>query len=306
MKQCFKIAVVGSGAIGCFYGAMLARNGNDVRFLARSDYAVLLSNGLTVKNEGNTFTIKPCQAYNTTKDIGRCDLVIIALKSTANKSIPALLAPLLTDATVIMTMQNGLGNVEWLARHFPKNPIIGCLCFICSNRIEHARIEVSHSGHVALGEYNPQAKPHVTTIQTLLSDSGIKAKCEPLEEALWKKLCWNIPFNGLAIAGGGITTDKILASETLTQYARALMLETQAAAKAYGIIIPDSFLEEQITRTMPMGAYKPSSMIDFVNKKAVEIEPIWGEPLRRGMQKQVSMPHLQSLYWLLKYLSTSC
>lgn len=305
MKERPKIGIAGSGAIGCFYGGMLARNKENVHFLARSDYDVLQKEGLRIKSEHESFVINPCQVHNNTKSMGTCDVVIIALKTTANDVIPQLLAPIVDESTIIVTMQNGLGNVEFLARHFPLNPIIGCLCFICSNRIAPGNIEVTHSGHIALGEYTFSAQEKAIAIKNMLAAAGIQAKYESLEEALWKKLCWNIPFNGLAIAGGGITTDKILSSETLTEYAGKLMKEVQAAANAYDIIIPDSFLELQITRTIPMGPYKPSSMIDFIHKQPVEVESIWGEPLRRGMSKNIAMPHLESLYWLLKYLGKS-
>ena len=99
---------------------------------------------------------------------------------------------------------------------------------------------------------------------------------ESLDQALWRKLCWNVPFNGLSIAGGGITTDGILADPVLVERANKLMLEIQAAAKAYGIEIEDAFLDRQFELTKPMGPYKPSSLIDFLDGKPVEVNAIWG------------------------------
>ena len=117
-----------------------------------------------------------------------------------------------------------------------------------------------------------------------------------LDEALWRKLCWNVPFNGLSVAAGGITTDLILADAGLAGRARVLMEELQEAAAAHGVEIEDKFLDRQFSLTKPMGAYKPSSLIDFLAGREVEVESIWGEPLRRGEAAGVAMPELRRLY----------
>jgi len=130
----------------------------------------------------------------------------------------------------------------------------------------------------------------------------VVSKCrivEPLQEALWRKLCWNIPFNGLAIAAGGITTDRIMANEELVERAWSLMSEIQAASPH---TIPDDFLQLQFDNTAKMGPYRPSSLIDFQADKAVELEAIWGNPLRAGQGRGVSMPELEKLYGELKAL----
>ena len=114
-------------------------------------------------------------------------------------------------------------------------------------------------------------------------NAGVRVRSsDSLEEALWRKLCWNVPFNGLSIVGGGITTDLILNSPELRGRAEKLMKEIQSAAKRYGVTIENSFLDNQFSLTEPMGPYKPSSLIDFLAGKTVEIESIWGEPLERG------------------------
>ena len=119
---------------------------------------------------------------------------------------------------------------------------------------------------------------------------------DSLEEALWRKLCWNIPFNGLSIVGGGITTDLILANQVLRDRARQLMIEIQSAAIVHGVTIEDTFLEKQFELTEGMGPYRPSSLIDFVEGKPVEVEAIFGEALRKGQSKGVGMVALNKLY----------
>jgi len=92
------------------------------------------------------------------------------------------------------------------------------------------------------------------------------------------KLIWNIPFNGLAITEGGVDTEVLLKEKGLENEVRALMKEVALIAKALGHHIPDSFIDHQIERTFPMGPYRPSSMIDFVEGRPVELEAIWKLP----------------------------
>jgi 2-dehydropantoate 2-reductase len=118
---------------------------------------------------------------------------------------------------------------------------------------------------------------------------------------------WNIPFNGLAItaAPGGMTTDRICADPQLASRVRALMKEVQRAAAAFGIAIADEFLREQFDVTPPMGAYQPSSLVDFRASREVEIEAIWGEPLRRARAAGVDLPELERLYREIRRATTS-
>ncbi len=302
MRPFQKIALVGPGAVGGYYGAVLARAGQNVHFLARSDYAALRERGMIVKVDGGEFRVHPIQAQMDPEKIGPCDLVLIAIKATANPVLPKILKPLVKPGTVLLTMQNGMGNVEWLAQNFPENPVVGCLCFVCINRTGPGVIENLMPGRLAIGPHT--AAPKVAkTLVALFKEAGVKAALAPnLEEAIWRKLCWNVPFNGLAIAAGSITTDQIMASQELTLLSRLLMEEVRAASRARGIEIPDTFIQSQFDVTATMGPYKPSSLIDYRAGVDVEVEAIWGEPLRRGKSFGVPMPHLETLYLLLKRL----
>ena len=128
-------------------------------------------------------------------------------------------------------------------------------------------------------------------------------KCEAqdnLEEMRWKKLVWNVPFNGLAIVAGGVTTDVLMADEGLRLLARRLMEEILEAATKFGHAIPRSFMDLQFERTASLGKYEPSSLIDFREGRAIELEEIWGEPVRRAKSVGVPVPRLEMLYWLIK------
>jgi 2-dehydropantoate 2-reductase len=281
-----KIGLIGPGAVGGYYGGLLALSGQEVHFHFRSSYDSVQQNGLWLIHHGEEGRREPVDglhAHASTESIGVCDWVIIASK--------------VGDHTGLLTLQNGMGNAESLADAFGcDRTILAGLCFTCINRTSPHVIESLLPGYIQFGELaKPLSEGGREMVQAFQS-AGVRVReSESLDEALWRKLCWNIPFNGLAIAGGGITTDLILADPVLSQRARDLMLEVQAGAQAHKIEIEDSFLDRQFELTEPMGPYKPSSLIDFLDGKPVEIDAIWGEALRRGEAKGVEMPELKKL-----------
>jgi 2-dehydropantoate 2-reductase len=296
-----KVGLVGVGAVGGFYGGLLARSGQDVHFLFRSDYEFAVKNGLKVTtclDESDSFRLNPLQAYRVAEEIGHCDWLIVAAKATANQNLLEALQPLVGSSTSLLTLQNGMGNVEFLRNAFGSDRrIVGGLCFTCSNRVAPCEVENYFPGYVQFGESEGPLSREGEQVMKAFQYAGISCQAaDSLEDALWRKLCWNVPFNGLTVTAGGITTDLILQDKELTRRARCLMNEIQAAAAAYEVMIEDEFLERQFKLTLPMGAYKPSSLLDFLAGREVEIESIFGEPLRRGTRVNVNMPELQRLY----------
>ncbi len=298
-----KIVIVGSGAIGCYYGARLACAGEEVHFLMRNDLAAVRERGLTVATPDETFHLAPAQlhAAATPAEIGPCDIVFVALKTTANAVFRDLITPLLHANTAIVTLQNGLGSDEELAAAFGPERILGGLCFICVNRLAPGEISCTSPGTISLGEYRRPATDRLRAIAGKFTRAGIKAAIsDNLMELRWRKLIWNVPFNGLSIAAGCVTTDKIMGDPALEAEAAALMREVAAAAAAHGFAISDNFIQGQLERTRPMGPYKPSSLIDCLAGREVEVESIWGEPLRRAKARNVATPRLEMLYALLR------
>jgi 2-dehydropantoate 2-reductase len=295
-----KVAIVGTGAVGGFYGGMLARAGADVHFLCRSTYEDVVRDGLSlVLHESNeSFFVEPLHAYRDSSEIGVCDWVVVAAKATANPQLEEVLSPLVDENTSLLTLQNGMGNVERLGELFgDSRTIVGGLCFTCINRTSPAVVESIFPGYVQFGQVGQSLSNKARDIMDAFAKAGVDAReAASLDEALWRKLCWNIPFNGLSVAAGGITTDKILADPELARRARYLMEELQQVASAYGVEIEDMFLDRQFTLTEPMGPYKPSSLIDFLAGREVEVDAIWGEPLCRGEAAGVRMPELKKLH----------
>lgn len=295
-----KIGVVGPGAIGGFYGGMLAQSGEDVHFLFRSTFDDILRSGLTLvhhREGGRSAKVGNLHAYDSPSSLGPCDWIIVAVKATANSALEEMIRPMIGPSTRLLTLQNGMGNVENLHRLFGEDrQIMAGLCFTCINRTSPSVIESLLPGYVQFGQLGGRLSRDAETMVQAFETSGIKVRrADSLDDALWRKLCWNVPFNGLAIAAGGITTDLILADSKLKKRAHDLMLEVQQAAYAHGVEIEDSFLNRQFELTEPMGPYRPSSLIDFLDGKPVEVDAIWGEPLGRGLAKKVPMPETEKL-----------
>ena len=292
------IGIVGSGAVGCYHGGRLGIAGADVRFLMRGDLEAVRRRGsIVITDVAGTAELRPVSAFATPGEIGPVDLVILSLKATTREAVQGLVAPLLGPETAILTLQNGLGADEYLGRLFGAERIMGGLVFMAINRVGPGEIRTFNPGMVSIGELGRPPLDRTRDLAALFARSGINSQVvDNLMEARWQKLMWNIPFNGLSIAEGGITTDRICADPRIAAEARGLMIEIQRAAGGFGFTISDEFLERQFTRTVPMGPYKPSSLVDFLAGREVEIEPIWGEPLRRAQGAGVVMPRLADLH----------
>lgn len=300
-----RIAVVGGGAIGGYYGGRLAQHGHDVHFLLRSDFTQVRDHGLQILSPAGDVLLKVSSA-DCAADIGPCDLVIVGIKATGNEALPALLPPLMHQHTALLLLQNGLGGDEFLAKHFGAERVLGGLCFVCINRIAPGVIQHIAQGHIGLGEFSGASCTRTRQIADWFKASGIPCSVEEsLAAARWKKLVWNIPFNGLSVAAGGLDTAAILASPGLESLVRELMAEVMEGAARLGHPLPENLADSMIANTKPMHAYKTSSLLDFESGREVEIEPIWGEPYRRARAAGAAVPRLGMLYELLRSITAS-
>jgi 2-dehydropantoate 2-reductase len=316
-----KIALVGCGAVGSFYGGKLSRDGREVHFLLRSDYEVVRRHGVSIESPQGDFNARP-KCAKEPGQIGIADLVIIALKSTANDQFPNLLPPLVGPHTALVTLQNGLGNEEQLAALFKPEQVLGGLCFVCLNRIAPGVVRHIDHGRIVLGEFRRWPEPRTHDIRSMFQRAGVPCDVtDDLARAHWEKLVWNVPFNGLGVAssagleaftrGGPIeehgpclTTDKLLAESGWREIVRELMLEVVHAAQALGLKLDESVVAEHIERTRTMGPYKASTLIDFERGQPLELESLFLEPLRQARRAGVPTPRLQTLCSVLESLSS--
>ncbi len=313
-----KIAIVGCGALGSYYGAALLGAGAEVHFLLRSDLAVVRREGVRILTAEGEIRRHP-QTAATPEEIGVCDLVVIALKTTANDQFRVLLPPLIGPATRLLTLQNGLGNEAALAAQFGAERVLGGLCFVCLNRIAPGVIHHLAHGLIVLGEFGRPATPATHDLAALFRRGGIPCRVtENLAAAHWEKLVWNIPFNGLGVAGAAgypaleagrvdpaaplipcLATDALLGDARWEAAVRALMHEVLAAAQALGLPLDAGIAENQITRTREMGRYLASTLLDFQNGRPLELESLFREPWRQAQAAGVPTPWLTRLCGVL-------
>lgn len=301
-----RIGIIGAGALGGFYGARLSRAGHDVHFLMRSDYEAVKANGLKVKSFEGDFHIHPA-VYATPADMGRCDLLVIGLKSTDNAKLPSLLKHTAGDTTLILTLQNGLGNEEAIVAALgggaAAERVLGGTAFLCSNRSGPGLIHHSDHGWIRLAEFQGPPQPSTHAVAALFTSAGIRCEVsESLMKVRWEKLVWNIPFNGLGVAAHGADTETILSNASLAAAARGLMEEVVAASKTDGVIMNPAIVDRMMTNTTTMGAYKTSMQVDYEAGRPLEVEAIIGEPLRRAKQAAILCPLMEMLYGILKRL----
>ena len=296
-----RFAVVGSGAVGSYYGAKLVTGGNEVHFLVRNGFEEVRERGLHVSGPGEDLRLRQVHCHRSTAEIEICDVVLVAIKTTSNQDLPDLLPPLIGERTLLVTQQNGLGNEEFLAKHFGAERVLGALCFICVERVAPGVIKRYDHGHIKLGEFGRKPQPRTKVLASEFQRCGIECSIvENLALERWRKLVWNIPFNGLSIVAGGVDTAALLADPELHDATVRLMREVIAAANKCGLPLESSAEDEQISLTRTMGNYKPSTLLDFEAGKPLEIEAIWGEPARRALAAGADVPRLQQLYSTLK------
>lgn len=298
-----KIAIVGSGAIGTLYGSRLQEAGHEVHFLMRSDYEAVKQRGsIIVRENSGERVISPVLVHASSAEIGICDLVLITLKTTSNADLPGILGPLVAPGTPVVTLQNGFGSEEFLATFLPPESIMGGLCFVGVHRTGPGELKGFQTpGYITLGEFNRPPNERTRAVADCLSAAGIPTTvAESLAGARWEKLMWNIPYNGLSIAAGCIPTDQIMRDPVLVDEVRALMHEVVRAAAAEGYVIPEARIEARIAGTPKIGAYRPSSLVDHLAGRLVEVESIWAEPLRRARARGVDTPRLALLHALLR------
>lgn len=301
-----KIGVIGAGALGALYGARMARAGYDVHFLMRSDADTVRREGLSIRSAQGDFTIRP-PVSTTPEEMGVCDLVLVGLKATDNGALPSILPPLVGPNTLILTLQNGLGNEDEIARVLaPEHPdirtrILGGIAFLCSNRIAPGVIHHIEYGHVRIAEFTGPAQPRTHLIGKLFTDAELGCVVsDSLMHIRWEKLVWNIPFNGLGVGAEDADTRVVLDDPELRAVARGLMEETILAATADGVTITPDFPDTMMSYSEGMGPYKSSMQLDYANGRPLEVEPILGEPCRRALAAGLAVPRLQMLYGIVR------
>ncbi len=298
-----RIAIIGSGSIGCYYGAKLVRAGHDVHFLMRRDLEAVRENGLQIHSIDGDLHLDGLQVYADSAEIGPVDWVICALKATSMDVAERLIRPCAGPDTRIIVLMNGLGLEEKFALSFDPRRILGGMAFVCINRGEPGVLYHLGYGRLTFGHYEDDAEETAAVVD-VFRKAGLDAQARPsLRQARWEKLMWNIPFSTLAITAGGVPTDEVINDPGLNDLARRLMKETGETGNADGssIEIP-TMIDKMMKNTSTMGAYRPSMLVDYEYRQPLEVEAILGEPVRRANELGVAVPLMETQYYLTSYL----
>lgn len=299
------IAVIGAGALGGYYGARLIQHGHRVHLLTQSDCQHIRASGMRIQSRDGDFSLRADQinVYDNSRAMPKADWVIVTLKTTANDRLAELVGPVVKDDSIILTLQNGLGNEELLQGLFGESRIVGGMAFVCINRTGPGQISHTDHGMIRLGEPRGGISDRAKKIARLFTDSGVP--CDVLDDLAfgrWDKLIWNVPFNGLG-AALDMTTDQLIGSKEGLSLVTKICEEVIAACRPLNICFDLNVIEEKIRHTQTMGPYKTSMQIDRQMQRQMEIEAIIGRPLQAARTNSVQTPYMEMLYSMLCLLN---
>ncbi|MBQ8988384.1 MAG: putative 2-dehydropantoate 2-reductase [Prevotella sp.] len=296
--------IIGTGAIGGYYGGKLARSGQEVHFLFHRDYEYVRQHGLQVDSCDGSFHLEQVNAYASTAEMPKCDVVLVCLKSTNNHLLPDMLRPLIHQNTLVVLIQNGIGLEPDLQQHFPDLQLAAGLAFICSAKTEPGRVNHQCYGQINFGNYSCKDEALFRQLVDDFNAAGVQAGTVEYQEARWKKAVWNMPFNGMTVALN-TQTDLLLKNPATRRLIRDLMEEVVGAARHQGITgLDETFIDKMIEMTDNMTPYSPSMKLDFEFHRQMEIHYIYSRPIQIAREAGYPMPKLEMLEAELKFLQS--
>ncbi|WP_462137677.1 2-dehydropantoate 2-reductase [Candidatus Mycalebacterium sp.] len=306
-----KIAVIGSGAVGLYYGARLAQAGNEVHFLARRDFDALKKGGLTVESKDGDFRIEKPLVHRESREIGGADWIICALKGTALDSARELIEPVATSGARLLVLMNGIGMEEWFSEWFAHENIFSGIAFTCINRGDLGAVRHLDYGAVTVGHF--RGEPEKTKEAKALWD-GAKVEVLTTNNILrdrWIKQCWNVPFSGIGVLYGGKSTQFIMGSPTLCSQVenaqREIVEIANADLRATGsteTIDADETVAKMMENTRQMEDYSSSTVLDFLAGRPMEVDIIFSETLRRARKYGVAAPNVEAIVTVIEAFQT--
>lgn len=297
--------VVGAGAVGLLYGTRLAVAGHPVRWLVRSHAEDLRRGGIAVRSEGRLLQVAPHDVVAATDgaDLPASDVVLLATKTTANDRIAELVGGACAPGTTVVVLQNGLGAEERVRAEVPAaGAVLGGLCFVCAHREAPGRADHLDYGAVTLAPLDGAHLDVADAIAADLAAAGVDVAVLPdLGVARWRKLVWNIPFNGLCTVLDA-TTDELLATPATRDLVRALMEEVAEGAAATGSALPGDVCEEMLALTDAMRPYDPSMKLDHDAGRPLEVDAIYGVACQAARTAGAPMRRVEALAAMLRFL----
>lgn len=296
-----RYAIIGTGAIGGYYGAKLARAGRDVHFLLHSDYEYVRQHGLRIESCDGDFTLPHVNAYRRATDMPECDVVIVGMKNVNNHLLPDLVRPVLKSGGIVLLIQNGIGVEADMQAELPEAQLAAGLAFICSAKAGPGLISHQCYGHINIGNYSCRDRELFDKLLADLQDAGITAAEVDYATARWRKAVWNMPFNGMTVALD-TRTDLLLKNPATRHLIREQMMEVVGAAQALGVRgLDEEFVDKMIADTLAMTPYSPSMKLDYDNGRPMEIYYLYTRPIAEARKAGFDMPRLAMLEAELRF-----
>ncbi len=301
-------AVIGAGALGGLYGGMLAKAGFDVHFLFRSDADHVRKHGLKVESKWGDFQLSAVNVYDRAEAMPACDVTILALKTTQNHLLPELLPGPTGTGGSVLVLQNGLNVETQVAAIVGPGRVFGGCCFLCCNKVGPGHVRHLDYGRIVFARYDSkhdspaEVDPQARSIAADLQAAGIDAHAvADLWLTRWRKLMWNIPFNGLSVVLNA-TTQELIEDAATAELARAIMEEVATASAACGHLQPADAIDQTLQHTRQMVPYDSSMRLDYLAGRPMELEAILKNPLVAAANMGVAMPNVRMLYQQLLFL----
>ena len=301
-----RFAILGSGAVGGYFGAKLANAGQDVTFVARGAHLdAIRSKGLEVKSAKlGDFTVKAAAESDTAR-IGAVDVAIVSVKAYDNATALPMLRPLIGPDTVVLTLQNGVDSTDEVAAIAGEGHVLGGTTYVAT-ALEAPGLIVQTGVHrsIIFGEVfadRSRISPRVQAIADVLASADIQVT--PVADArvpIWDKFVYLVPFSGFTGAAR-LPIGFVWKYPHVQEMFYAASREVAAIAKAEGVTISaDRFdtLKEYMENIPP--TTRSSLLIDLEQKKRIEVEALQGAAVRRAAKHGVPVPIVSTLYAVLK------
>jgi 2-dehydropantoate 2-reductase len=296
------VLVAGAGAIGEFYGGVLARPGCEVSVIARSDHEVVVRDGYRIESTLGDLSFRPHRVLRA--PAGAPDYLLVATKLVRGLDRAALIAPALGAGTAIILVQNGIGIEDEIAAAFPDRELVSAVAYAAVSRESPGRVRHhSEFTRLVLGRYPAGTSAAAQHLADLIKRGGSSAQVtDDIVGERWKKCAWNTVFNPISALGGGLGTRDILSSEPSIAFVREAIAEVCAIAAAAGHALAPDAVDKTIAGTLRMPNYVSSMGQDVLAGRALETEALLGNAVRIARRHGVAVPRLESLYHLLQML----
>jgi 2-dehydropantoate 2-reductase len=298
-----RIAVVGSGGTGGYFGGLLARAGEEVTFIARGAHLEALRlRGLTVKSRlAGNFTL-PVRATDTPSEVDPVDLILFCVKTYDTDTAAHTIRPLMGADTMLLSLQNGVDNAERIAKIAGHEAELGAVAYVVSAMEEPGVIaQTAGPGRIILGELAGGMSVCTERLQSVLQRAEISAEVHPnVRVAIWQKYLFICAFSGVT-ALTRMPIGAILTDQVTHELFRGTLEEVEAVARASGIELPEDCVEQAMATAEAVKPWGRGSMYhDLDHGRRLELEALNGEVVRRGRKHDIRTPLNFAIYAALK------